>query len=61
MEVYLTDRETKEIKQTFRNVTNWAENYVEYYNGGRAKTYCDTEAEYFTDISPEEVVNESRN
>ena len=58
MEVYLINKETNEIVRTFNNVINWSENFVEYDNGGRAKIYCDTEVEYFTDVAPVEVVDE---
>ena len=55
MTVYLIDKETNEIKSTYNNVIEWGFNFVEYMNGGyRAKMYCDTETEYFTD---EEVSN----
>ena len=49
MTIYLISRETGELLATYENVTRWAENFVEYNNGGRAKTYCDIETEYFTD------------
>lgn len=49
MKVYLIDRETNEIKNTYDNVISWGINYVEYLNGGfRAKIYCNEETEYFT-------------
>ena len=57
MTVYLIDIETNEVKTTYDNVIEWGFNFVEYMNGGyRAKTYCDTETEYFSD-KYEEVDN----
>lgn len=50
MMVYLIDKNTNEIIQTFENVQEWNEEYVVYDNSGFiGKTYCDPEAEYFTD------------
>jgi hypothetical protein len=47
MEVYLIDKETNEVKQTFANVVSFGENYVEYLNNGcRGKLYFNTEIEY---------------
>lgn len=54
MIIYLIDRETNEIKNTYTNVAKWAENFVECSNNGlRSKFYCDSEVEYFTDKIPE--------
>lgn len=51
MEVYLINKETKEVVDTFRNVTKWNYNYVEYLNNGnKGKSYCNEEIEYFSDI-----------
>ena len=52
MVVYLKNKETNEILQTFENVIEWGYNFVEYRNQNnyRTKTYCD-ESEYFTDIA----------
>jgi len=58
MEVYLIDRETNEIKDTYTNVDRWAENFVEFTtNGYRSKIYCDIETEYFSDKEPEVAEN----
>ena len=54
MKVYLINKETNEIVREFENVINWSYNFVEYNNGGRAKIYCDTETEYFTDKEAED-------
>lgn len=49
MEVYLIDRETNEIIDTYTNIIGWAENFVEFKKGKfRSKFYCDVEKEYFT-------------
>lgn len=51
MEVYLIKKETNEVIDTFNNVSSWGYNYVEYINNGhKAKLYCNTEIEYFSDI-----------
>ena len=55
MTVYLIDKNTNETKRTFNDVIGWADNFVEYNNGGRAKIYCNTEVEYFSDKEPEKV------
>ena len=48
--IYLINKETNEVIQTFEDVIEWGENFVEYNNGGyRAKMYC-SENEYFTDV-----------
>lgn len=59
MTIYLKNSETNETIQTFENVIEWGDNFVEYYNGNnyRAKTYCG-ENEYFTDI---EEINRADN
>lgn len=50
MEVYLIDKETNEVKQTFTNVVSFREDYVEYLNNGcRGKIYFNTEIEYISD------------
>lgn len=49
MKIYLINNETNDVIREFNNVINWSYNFVEYNNGGRAKIYCDTETEYFTD------------
>ena len=46
--VYLVNKETKEIINTYNDVIGWGYNFVEYNNGGRCKSYCG-ENEYFTD------------
>ena len=55
MVVYLKNKETNEILQTFENVIEWGDTFVEYRNENnyRTKTYCD-ENEYFTDIAEQE-------
>lgn len=54
MEVYLIDKETDKVKQTFTNVLNFRENYVEYLNSGcRGKIYFDTEIEYISETMPD--------
>lgn len=51
MEIYLKSIETNEIKKAYKDVIVWGYNFVEYYNSGnRAKIYCDTETEYFTEV-----------
>ena len=51
MEIYLIDRETKEIKSTYTNVKSWSENFVETINNGlKSKIYCDSETEYFANV-----------
>lgn len=53
MEIYLLEKETNNLIQTFNNVTDWAENYVCYtVSGQMGKIYCDTEIEYFSDEMP---------
>ena len=47
--IYLKNKETNEIINTFTNVIEWSDNFVEYEDYGRCKIYCDTETEYFTD------------
>ena len=50
--IYLINKETNEIIQTFENIIEWGANFVEYLNGGyRAKMYCG-ENEYFSDKEP---------
>ena len=49
MKVYLINMETNETIREFDNVIRWSYNFVEYDNGGRAKIYCNSETEYFTD------------
>ncbi|MBQ2871595.1 hypothetical protein IJE86_07830 [bacterium] len=56
MTIYLINRETGELINTYNNVTRWAEDFVEYNNGGRAKSYCEVESELFTDTYTEKVV-----
>jgi hypothetical protein len=57
MKIYLMDKETNEIIQTFDNVIEWSSDFVEYNNSGyRAKMYC-SDNEYFTDI--EVIVEET--
>lgn len=59
MEIYLIDRETKEIRSTYTNVKSWTANSVETINNGlRSKIYCDTETEYFTNVKEREVTND---
>lgn len=53
MEVYLIDRETNEVKNTYTNVVRWGTDFVEQTNNGlRTKIYCDAETEYFSDKQP---------
>lgn len=48
--IYLINAETKEVIQTFENVIEWGDNFVEYTTAElRAKIYCNDD-EYFTDI-----------
>lgn len=59
--IYLKDRNTNEIKETYDNVIAWGDDFVEYYNNGnRAKFYCGDD-EYFTDADKlnEELENEN--
>lgn len=50
--IYLINKETNEIIQTFDEVQYWDYNFVEYTNDGyRAKMYC-SENEYFSDKEP---------
>lgn len=50
MIIYLRNKETNEVINTFHNVINWGYDFVEYdNNGGRCKIYCD-ENEYFSNI-----------
>lgn len=61
MTIYLIDKETNKIKSTYTDVAKWSANFVEYTNNGlRAKIYCDSETEYFTNEAPkiEEATNE---
>ena len=59
MEVYLINKETNEVIQTYTDVQHWGYNFVEYLNNGRrAKFYCG-ENEYFTD--KEVIVEETEN
>ena len=59
MTIYLKNKETNEVINTYTNVIRWSVDFVEYDNGGRGKIYCNTEIEYFTDETPEnmELVN----
>lgn len=57
MKVYLIDLETQNVLQEFNNVIEWGFDFVEYENSGRAKIYCDSEKEYFTDKPIEEEAN----
>lgn len=60
MSIYLIDRETNEIINTYTNIVSWAENFVECKNNNlRSKIYCDTQTEYFTDIEPIVETDES--
>ena len=52
--VVLRNKETKEVIQTFENVTNFASNFVEYKNNGyRAKMYCNEDEEFVEVIENE--------
>ena len=52
MKIYLINAETNETIQTYKNVTNWGSNFIEYENNGlRGKIYCN-ENEYFSDKEP---------
>ena len=58
MEVYLVNKETKEIVETYKAVIQWSYNFVEYkIGGGRCKIYCDEEIEYFTNVNNLEYYN----
>lgn len=59
MVIYLKNKETNEVINTYTNVIRWNVDFVEYDNGGRGKTYCNTDIEYFTDKEHEnmELVN----
>ena len=49
MIVYLKDINTNEVLQTFENVVNWGNSFVEFLTDKqRTKIYCD-ENHYFTD------------
>lgn len=61
MEIYLINTETNEVIGTFKNVLDWGFNFVEYENSGRAKIYCDSEKEYFTDKPIENTENLENN
>lgn len=62
MNIYLIDRETNEIKDTYTNVNNWAEDFVEFAtNGLRSKIYCNVETEYFSDEKGGEVDGDKQN
>ena len=51
--IYLINKETNEVVNTFANVLEWDERSVLYQAGkGRGKTYAN-ENEYFTDKEPE--------
>ena len=53
MEIFLINKNTKEVKNTYTNVINWGPNFVEFYNGNfRGKIYCNND-EYFTDTVEE--------
>ena len=55
MTIYLKNKETNEVINTYTNVIRWSVDFVEYStNGYRGKTYCNTETEYFTDEYTEE-------
>ena len=61
--IFLKNKETNEIIQTFDNVIDWGECYVEYSkNTARIKIYCG-ENEYFTNEAPveEETLSEIDN
>lgn len=54
MTVYLIDKITSEVLQTFTDVLSFDDDYVEYLNNGcRGKTYCDVETEFISDVLPE--------
>lgn len=48
MKVYLINKETNEVVAEYKDVISWGYNFVEYFNGGRCKIYCE-DNEYFTD------------
>ena len=51
--IYLINKETKEVVNTFGNVIEWNDSYVVYKAGkGTCKIYA-SEGEYFTDQAPE--------
>ena len=59
MTIYLINKETQEIIAEHSGVERWDYSFVECINYGRkAKFYCNTEVEYFTDKNPREVVDE---
>lgn len=50
MKIYLKNLETNEIIDEYDNVISWGNNFVEYLNQGfRAKKYCDSTTEYFSE------------
>ena len=53
--VYLINKETNEVINTYTNVIRWGYDFVEYDNNGKGKIYCNTETEYFTDEEPENI------
>ena len=50
MKIYLINKETNEVLNTYENVISWDSTYVEFRNGKyRSKHYCNVEIEYYTD------------
>lgn len=50
MKVYLKKLKNDEIINEYDNVIKYRINFVEYLNQGfRAKKYCDSETEYFSE------------
>ena len=49
MEIYLINKETNKVIQTFNSVISWSANFISYNNNGNlGKIYCGDD-EYFTD------------
>lgn len=56
MTIYLINKETGEIINTYTNVIRWGKNFVELMNGKyRNKFYCSPETEYFSD-TPAKII-----
>lgn len=55
--IYLINKETNEVINTYHNVISWGVNFVEYLNSGyRGKVYCN-DGEFFTDIEPSTITD----
>lgn len=51
--IYLVNKETNEIIEKFKNVTEWSENYILIIRPKSTVKYYASEGEYFTDQAPE--------